>query len=323
MINIVRNEVVPRSFQIFDENDPNPYAIQWTLDIQHQFSSNLVLQTGYVGTRGLKITMNHRSNQPDRITGIRPFPDVLESLARDASDNSKYHAWQTSLRKRFSDDFAFNVNYTWSKTLALGQADYWGGNDVTAQDETNRRANYGPINEDRTHRLTLDFIYAPFDRWLGTASAARHIIGGWKLGGIVSGSSGAPINVTQSSAYSSSRPDYNGADPILRGSNPFLYLNPAAFTQVPIVPASGAPIRSGNVGKNAFRGPGIWNLDLSLMKEVRLAERYGLAFRADMFNATNSVHLGSPVAEVTRTDFGQIRTVASARTMQLGLKMNF
>jgi hypothetical protein len=322
MIDKVRNENVPRSFQIFDENNPNPYAIQWTLDIQHQISSTLVLQTGYVGTRGLKITMNHRSNQPDRVTGIRPFPAVLESLQRDASDNSKYHAWQTSLRKRFSSDFSFNVNYTWSKTLALGQADYWGGNDVVAQDEKNRRDSYGPINEDRNHRITLDFIYAPFDRWLGANAAARHLIGGWRLSGIVSGSSGAPINVTQSSSYSGSRPDYNGADPILTGDR-FHYLNPAAFTLVPVAAASGATIRPGNVGKNAFRGPGVWNLDLSLMKEVRFAERYDLTFRADMFNATNSVHLGSPISEVTRTDFGQIRTVASARTMQLGLKLNF
>jgi hypothetical protein len=325
MISKVRTEVVPRSFQIFDEDNPNPYSVQWTFDVQRQVSSSLTVQTGYVGTRGVKITMNHRTNQPDRITGIRPFPNVLESLQRDASDTSQYHAWQTSLRNRLSHDISFDVNYTWSKTLALGQADYWGGNDVVAQDEFNRRANYGPTNEDMNHRMTADLVYhAPFDRWLRTSnSAVKHLAGGWKFAGILSASTGAPINVNQASAYSGSRPDFNGQNPILNGVDRFFYLNRSAFDLVPVVAASGAPIRAGNVGKNSLRGPGFWNLDLSIAKDIRFAERSNVAFRVDMFNATNSVRLGSPISELTNPDFGRIRTVGSARTMQLGLKLTF
>ncbi len=149
----------PRAFEIFAEDNPNPYTMQWTLDIQRQLSPTLVFQTGYVGNKGLKISQSHTFNLGDRVTGIRPVPSILESNLRDASDFSTYHAWQTSLRKRLSYDLAFNVNYTWSRNMALSQGDYWGGNDPEVQDETNYRADYGPINQNRTHSMTLDAIY--------------------------------------------------------------------------------------------------------------------------------------------------------------------
>jgi hypothetical protein len=43
-----------------------------------------------------------------------------------------------------------------------------------------------------------------------------------------------------------------------------------------------------------------------------------------MFNATNSVRLGLPNADITNTTlFGVITAVAPARTMQMGLRFTF
>lgn len=323
MLPVVRNENISRAFEIFDENNPNPYTMQWTLDIQRQLSPTLVFQTGYVGTKGLKISQSHTYNLIDRVTNVRPVPTVLDVNLRDASDFSIYHAWQNSLRKRLSHDLAFNVNYTWSRNMAISQGDYWGGNDPEVQDETNFRADYGPITQNRTHNLVLDFVYdAPFDRWLKASSALKHVVGGWQLAGILNVANGQWINVVQPSGYLQSRPDYIGGDPYLNGADRFRYLNPAAFQRVP-VNSSNIPIRPGNLGKNALRGPGTWNLDLSIVKDFRFYERYGLRFRADMFNATNSVRLGNPVLQVNNNLFGQITAVGPARTMQLGLRFTF
>jgi len=323
MLAVVRNENISRAFEIFDENNPNPYSMQWTLDIQRQLSPTLVLQTGYVGTKGLKISQSHTLNIPNRLTGVRPVATVLDVNLRDASDFSVYHAWQTSLRKRLSHDLAFNVNYTWSRNMALSQGDYWGGNDPEVQDETNYRADYGPISQNRTQSLTLDAIYtAPFDRWVKAGSVLKHVIGGWQLAGILGAANGQWINVVQPSGYLQSRPDYAGGDPYMNGANRFQYLNPAAFARVPVV-TSNIPIRPGNLGKNALRGPGTWNLDLSVSKDFKFYERYGLRFRADMFNATNAVRLGNPVVDIANARFGQILAVAPARTMQLGLRFTF
>jgi hypothetical protein len=323
MLAVVRTQNISRPFEIFDEDNPNPYTMQWTLDIQRQLSPTLVFQTGYVGTKGLKISQSHTYNLIDRVTNVRPVTTVLDVNLRDASDFSVYHAWQTSLRKRMSHDLAFNVNYTWSRNMALSQGDYWGGNDPEVQDETNFRADYGPITQNRTHSFVLDLIYdAPFDRWLKAGSALKHVVGGWQLAGILGAANGQWLNVVQPSTYLQSRPDYVGGNPYVTGANRFLYLNSAAFARVP-VNSSNVPIRPGNVGKNALRGPGTWNLDLSLVKDFKFFERYGLRFRADMFNATNSVRLGNPITDITRADFGRILNVQAARTMQLGLRFTF
>src|SRR5499433_3272559 len=43
-LQFIRSQNVPRSFEIFDENNPNPYAMQWTFDIQRQLTPTLALQ---------------------------------------------------------------------------------------------------------------------------------------------------------------------------------------------------------------------------------------------------------------------------------------
>ncbi len=322
-LQIVQNQVVAKSFEIFDERNPNPYAMQWSLDIQRQLASTLVFQTGYVGTRGLKVTMSHNINQPDRVTNVRPFPGALESLYKDASDNSAYHAWQSSLRKRLSNDLSFNVNYTYSKTLAISKGDFWPGEDTRAQDEKNFAENWGRHAQDRTHVFVWDLVYnAPFDRWLNANSALRHVAGGWQVAGIFTAASGGPLEVSQPSSTDSARPDYIGGDPYLRGSNRFQYLNPAAFARVPTGPG-GATIRPGNLGKNALSAPGSWNVNFSLAKEFKFVERYSLRFRADMFNALNHANLGGPITDIRQADFGLIRTVSGARTIQLGVRFAF
>lgn len=322
-LQIVKTRTVLKGVSFFEEDHPNPYAMQWTLDIQRQLTPTLMLQTGYVGTRGLKVSMAHNYNQPNRITNVRPFPHVLTASYDDASDMSSYHAWQTSLRKRLSHDLAFNVNYTWSRNMSISQGDFWPGANIRVQDEANFRADYGPNYLDRTHTFNWDFAYtAPFDRWLNAGSVMKQVIGGWELNGIVSASTGSPLNVIQASAYEFSRPDYTGADPYLQTSNRFQYLNPAGFALVPL--GSGGPVRPGNLGKNNLRSPGSWNLNLTAGKEFKILEKYSLRFRADMFNAFNHPNLGGPVADLTRpATFGLIQTVSNARTMQLGLRFAF
>lgn len=39
--------------------------------------------------------------------------------------------------------------------------------------------------------------------------------------------------------------------------------------------------------RNAFRGPGAWNLDAAVGKKFKLTERYGLEFRAEGFDVFN------------------------------------
>jgi hypothetical protein len=63
----------------------------------------------------------------------------------------------------------------------------------------------------------------------------------------------------------------------------------------------------GNTGRNAFIGPGLYNVDISLSRSfpIRwLGESGRLTFRADAFNFLNHSNLNSPQPLIGQADFG-------------------
>src|SRR5262249_20833916 len=158
---------VPAGYGVIDPHYRNPYSVQWTLDIQRQLSPTTVFQTGYVGNKGLKIAAAHNLNLPDRDTGVRPFPDALQSGYLNNSDFSYYHAWQSSLRKRMSHGLNLNVNYTWGRAMSINEGDFYSGQNQRVQDEANWRANKGPATNEVAHRFVVDAVYRlPFSNWV-------------------------------------------------------------------------------------------------------------------------------------------------------------
>ena len=90
------------------------------------------------------------------------------------------------------------------------------------------------------------------------------------------------------------------AIPACRTPNANLWFNPAAFT------APQSPGRNGDVRHNSFRGPGLYNFDLSLGKIFTVAEGKTLEFKWENYNATNHVNLANPNPTVDVTGAGQI-----------------
>src|SRR5690606_13965570 len=117
----------------------------------------------FVGVRGTKFIMFRPLNEPDRITGLRPNQKLLANFYADASQNSSYVSWQTSLRKRYSNNLSGSFHYTYGKSLANGGGDngayYQGDNDARTQDFFNLRAEYGPIVGDTTHVVSSQVVY--------------------------------------------------------------------------------------------------------------------------------------------------------------------
>ena len=123
------------------------------------------------------------------------------------------------------------------------------------------------------------------------------------------------------------RPNYVSGVPLTPpgGSTPQEWINPAAFS----TPASGT---FGNLGRNAFRAPGISDVDLALAKDVSFAERVKLRFRADVFNVLNRAQYGAPERRlIRRPTFGVITSTISSyatgrgtpREFQLSAKVSF
>jgi hypothetical protein len=99
-------------------------------------------------------------------------------------------------------------------------------------------------------------------------------------------------------------------------------------TTVHFIEGSGNP-NGKTVGRNTLFAPGLDNVDFSVSKRFCFTERMNLEFRADMFNALNTLNLGYRVASRTLTtssagsflDFNQTESVA--RTMRMRLKFSF
>jgi hypothetical protein len=174
---------------------------------------------------------------------------------------------------------------------------------------------------------------------------ASNILGDWQLNGILTLLSGIPLDVQTglnanyfglaNSAPGGFRPDLVPNVPIyVKGPDKTIYLNPAAF-------ALPAPGKFGNLKRGFVRQPGISNIDFSLAKNWKVKERYGIQFRAEMFNLFNHVNfngfdpglglsLGRDAAgkfngtfTSTNGNFGRLNTDRGPRNIQFGFKFTF
>ena len=328
-------------FSMIDPNIQNPYTVNYQLNIQRQLASDLMWEVGFVGTRGVKFPLHRRFNLPDRITDVRPNPDLIPGgFYVDNSENTQYVSLQTSLRKRMSRNFSFDLHYTWGKSFSYAGGDvgvYYGTDTIEAsvQDFFNLAIERGHASYDTTHRVVGDWIYQ-LPALSSQPGAVRAILGGWEISGILSARTGTPLRINQGCSDSwVCRSDYIGGQMVLDNwqdaavsstARPSVYsdvqyLNPAAFAEVPEV--EGHAIRPGNAGTSLVRGPGAWTIDASISKNFSIREGIRLQVRADMFNALNHINLNNPNTRVDQSTFGQISGAGGMRAMQVGARITF
>jgi len=150
------------------------------------------------------------------------------------------------------------------------------------------------------------------------------ILGGWQVSAIINKSSGFPrdpaagtdIPNTGSQTY---RPNLvAGQDPNEGAKTPQQWFNTAAF----VTPAQ---FTYGDAGRNIVIGPGIFTVDMSLLRNVRLGGGKSLQFRLEAFNAFNNPVWGDPnLSMANPTLFGTISTTRTPmRELQIGVKFSF
>jgi hypothetical protein len=155
---------------------------------------------------------------------------------------------------------------------------------------------------------------------------ANSLVNGWQLSSLASWRVGFPFSVTSGkdnsfSGVGADRADYIGGDASLPNDRPHgqlisQYFNVAAF-------ALNAPGTFGSAGKNILRGPRMFNTDLSLLKNFKLAERASLQFRSEFFNVFNNVNFSGPQASLSSAAKGTITSAGDPRILQFALKLMF
>src|SRR5262249_45115959 len=119
--------IFPGSFT--SENSPwrVPSLQKWSLDVQRQLRGDLVVQVGYVGSKGSHLIRTIDQNQPMANVAIANesvSPNTLRTYLRYATitsyqttANSVYHSLQASAVRRFGAGISVQASYTWSKSI--------------------------------------------------------------------------------------------------------------------------------------------------------------------------------------------------------------
>jgi hypothetical protein len=74
----------------------------------------------------------------------------------------------------------------------------------------------------------------------------------------------------------------------------------------------------GTAGRSIIRGPGLFNLDMSLRREFKMNERVSLQFEADAFGVTNTPHFNNPNSNIGAANFGAITSTLVTTNAGLG-----
>jgi hypothetical protein len=240
--------------------------------------------------------------------------------------NSNYQGLNVKVEKRFSDGLNLLANYTWSKFIddvtsgqELGQT---GGG---IQNIYNRRDERSLAGNDLRNRFVLSSVYElPWGKGRKSMNSGwwASAFGGWNIGAIITLQDGSPNGfVTQNNstnAFGGSQRVNVLRDPTLPKSERTLarWFDTSAL----VAPA---PFTFGNSPRTMLTGPGLANVDLSLIKNFQFGERIGFQFRAEAFNAFNRVNLEDPGRALGAAQFGVVTATRESRSIQLGLKLTF
>ena len=273
-----------------------------------------------------------------------PYPQFLNGVnVIDSEDYSRYHALELKLERRFAKGYSYLVGYTFSRSkdtrsfdpaftrVATGNAQ---SASSTPFDIHNRDLNYALSDFDRPHVLQVQAAWElPFGqgrRFAGEVSRLTDVlIGGWTLSGQAVSQSGRPMtvyagsntlsNVVQTPANCDGCSRDGGS--VHDEGGLVWYFTPEERVKF----STPAPGQFGNTGRNYFRGPGGYFINLSLAKRTQTVGNQILEFRVDSANVTNHPIFGFPTLTSTSTTFGRIRNsvTSGSRKIMLAVKYFF
>jgi hypothetical protein len=290
----------------------NAYVQSFFFGMRHEVTNNLSLEVNGTGSLGRKLITTDILNRQFEYTS-----QLAQILYRANQGDSNYDSL-TALARYRSGGVIFQAAYTWSHSIDNQSSPIAGdffdvafvrltsntGYEAAAAftQEQNSRLDRGNSDFDQRQNLVLAAILeAP--RTLRD-STLSWLTRDWRFSTLASFRSGFPYTVYGSSPLSIVNGRANLINPsATKESIPApggqMLLNPAAFSD----PTSGI----GNLGRNAFVGPGLFNIDVSLNRAFRvkwLGEAGRFNIRADVYNFLNHANLGNPDPQLSSSTFG-------------------
>jgi hypothetical protein len=239
--------------------------------------------------------------------------------------NSNYNSLQISLEKRAWAGLQFQAAYTFGKSIdnassfenILNPLDY----------RSSRSLSLFNAN----HRLVYSYHWE-FPK-LPLKGISGGLLNGWSSAGILTIQSGFPIPITSSDdleLMNSGGFTYPGEPDMVKA---FHKLDPRNSQNLAFDPSSFQQPQElgviGNSPRSVCCGPGIANLDMSLMKSAAVKERYTLQFRTEVFNVANHAQFSKVDGNISDGDvatggtFGKVLRARDPRLIQFALKLVF
>jgi hypothetical protein len=339
----------PVSLVAIPENLPTPVTYRYSFQMQNDFGGNWVGTIGYQGSQTRHYTVQTNVNW--YFTPLNPQVQNYNLYYNGA--NASYNALLTEINHRFSNSFQVDFQYRWSKAIDQGSNDFFIGDFPF-----NLALERGPADFDVPNLFKAYGVWNPS---IGSKTGwVNKVFGDWTISGILTAHSGFPWTplysnfgcnlVYTNSGYCDQRPAayFGGAstnssnDAFMPGHTNFPggALN---FFAVPTPPPTGIPAPPG-IGRNSFRGPHFFDVDMTLGKAFALpssrilGEGAKLDLRANFYNIFNKLNLlplvdannYSNTATQISTDgvtsnpqFGVAQKAYSGRVIELQARFSF
>jgi len=294
------------------------------------------------------------------VSGTTVTNRFAEIDTKTSGGTDSYNGLQVLINRRFSQGLTFGTQYVWGHSIGNSDGSKDARSSSNNYSFSSERGdNISDVRQSLNLSMLYELPFGSGKKFGSTASPlAKGVLGGWQFGTLFNTRTGLPIDVEIVRAavvyknpatgivYSAprdangglvsatglppatvplvnvpgggqsrnvARPDLiPGVDPYIH-NNGWLYVNPAAF-------AMPAPGTYGNLARNALRGPGISQLDLTLSKKFPVSDRMNFEFRAECYNILNS-----PVYQVpgyATVSGSQIRLADATGTIQPGQAFN-
>jgi hypothetical protein len=264
---------------------------------------------------------------------LRPNPFFADITLIESRGTSRYNALQVRYQQRPAHGMSVHMAYTLGKSTDDASGFFTSAGDPNfPQNSLDPAAERGPSSFDIRHRFTAGAIMpVPFGTgqpmlanqgWLSKALADMEV----RL--VFTFQTGRPFTVALLPDVDNSntgrsnlgfgnndRPNVNG-DPSLDAGTADEWFDTSAFS----MPAFGT---FGNSGRNAYRGPGYSNLNVSLVKPIRFGLTRTVELRLEAFNLLNRINYDLPDAFFGSPTFGRILSAQDPRRFQLGVRGTF
>jgi Carboxypeptidase regulatory-like domain/TonB dependent receptor len=272
---------------VVDPNHVLPRTYEWNAAVEQTLGRADVLVLTYLGAGGRKLMRQDLYNAPNP-----NFTGEFDLMRNGAT--SSYNALQAQFRHRLAYGLQTLFSYTWAHGIDDVSSDVYFVN--VPPGDTPSSGERGPSDND----IRQTFAGAISYEIPGPGSGIwRSVLGSWSTDSIIYARSAPPVNVVTgldpfntgflAGAFGIARPNLVPSVPLYldeSGAPGGKIINAAAFS----LPAAG----QGDLGRNALRGFGATQLDLTLRRQFSFTERLSLQARADFFNIFNHPNFGSP-----------------------------